>query len=266
MAQPTQSKATRRSFLKLAAAGAAGVGRGALHLPQCPGQADVHHVRARELLREELRRALPERDGAGLREGHRHQDRVPDPGRGRQRGAPAGLHGREQGRRRPGLGAAGVALSRRPGGRVRHRGGGGQAAGRLVRRDQAPVRGQGQVEVDPQREHRPADELPEGLVRRGRRQELPRDVGRVPGGRHQAQGQGPSVRHVHGPRLRRQLLLALPPAVVLRGDGHGQGRQEGGARHQRDRAGRRVRDRSCTSRPASRTASGGWIRPTTRPS
>src|SRR5204863_155322 len=148
---------------------------------------------------------------------------------------------KEQVRRRPGLGPAGVALPRRPGRRVRHRRGGGQGAGRLVRRDQAAVHRQGQVEVRAQWEHRPADELQAGLVRRGRGQEFPGHLGRIPGSRHQAEGQGPSVRYVHGAWLRGQLLLALPPAVVLRRDGHGQGRQEGRARHQRDREGRGVR-------------------------
>ncbi len=222
MAKPAQSKATRRDFLKFAAAGA-GVATG----PWVSRNAQAKPVSITFA-----------RESSYVKNFDEHFQKVMAPAYEKATGikieyqiqaaggsapVPAGLDGREQGRCRPGLGPAGVALPRRAGGRVRHRGGGGQAAGRLVRRDQGPVRRQGQVEVHPQREHRPAYGLPEGLVRRGRGQEVPRDLGRIHGGRHQAQGQGPSVRHVHGPRLRRQLFLALPPAVVLRGHGHGQG-------------------------------------------
>src|SRR5437867_2006099 len=59
MAQPAQSKVTRRDVLKLAA-GAAGVAGAPWDRPQGRSQADDDHVRARKLLREELRRALPE--------------------------------------------------------------------------------------------------------------------------------------------------------------------------------------------------------------
>ena len=125
--------------------------------------------------------------------------------------------------------------------RERHRRSGRQAAGRLVRAGEGSLVVNGKWKAVPVRQCRPADELAHGLVQGGRLREIPGHLGRAARSRHQAQGQGPSVRLRARPRLRRQPRLALSAAVVLwRARGRAR-RQDGGARFRRDRARRRLR-------------------------
>ena len=149
--------------------------------------------------------------------------------------------------------------------RQRHRRRDRQGAGRLVRRRQGSGGRQRQMEGDPVRQYRPADELAHRLVRRGRRQEVPGDLGRALRSRHEAEGQGPSVRLRARPRLRRQPRLALSAAVVVRR----RARSRPTARPSssiptRPRA-PSISAASSSRRPCSRTASAGPTSATTRP-
>ena len=96
---------------------------------------------------------------------------------------------------------------------------------------------QRQVEGDPVRQHRPADELAHRLVQaRSGVNEVPRHLGRAARGRHQAQEDGPPVRLRARPRLRRQPRLALSAAVVVRRARGRDGRQDRPHRFRRDGA------------------------------
>src|SRR5713226_3653917 len=91
----------------------------------------------------------------------------------------------------------------------------GKKAGRLVRRRPRGRNRQRQMEGDPVQQYRPADELAHRLVRRNRGQEVSRDLGGVLRGRQEAEGQGPPVRTGTRPRFRRQPRVALPAVVVI---------------------------------------------------
>ena len=83
---------------------------------------------------------------------------------------------------------------RREAGRCqRHRRDDRQEERRLVRLRQGGGGRQRQVEGDPVRQRRPDHELAHRLVRRGRRQGLPRYLGRAAGSRHQAE-EGRTIR------------------------------------------------------------------------
>ena len=115
-----------------------------------------------------------------------------------------------------------------------------QGKRRLVRVGAGIGGGQRQVEGHPVRQHRPADELAHRLVQAGGLRQVPRHLGRAPGGRHQAQEGRPSVRLRARPRLRRQSRLDLSAAVVLRRP-RGRGRrQDHRHRFRRDGAGDRL--------------------------
>ena len=99
---------------------------------------------------------------------------------------------------------------------------------------------------------------------RGRGQEVPGDLGRVLRGRQEAEGQGPSLRLRARPRLRRQPRLALSAAVVVwRPRGRGR-RQDRGHRFGRDRPRPRFLPASSSRIACSRTASAGPTSATTR--
>ena len=79
----------------------------------------------------------------------------------------------------------------------------GKAQGGWYDAGQGGRRRRGQMEGDPLRQYRSIDELAHRLVCRGRRQEIPGDLGRALRSRQEAEGQGPSLRLRARPRLRR---------------------------------------------------------------
>ena len=93
-----------------------------------------------------------------------------------------------------------------------------------------------QVDLDADRHHRRHERLPQILVRRGRLQRVPEDLGRVPRRRQEAEGQGPADRPGARPVLRRPADLRLSADVVLRR--HGGRRQGRGRRSTRRRRSR----------------------------
>ena len=196
-----------------------------------------HHDPARKLVHQAVRRIRDEHAFAGLRERDRHQGQL----RGDQRRQPADTDqhdcrdrlGRRHHDERP---APGDPVQQQISRRWRHRRRCRQGARRLVRRRPGGRPRRGQMESDPLRQYRSIDELAHRLVRRGRGQEIPGDLGRALRGRQEAEGQGPSLRLRARPRLRRQPRLALPAAVVLRRRRGGSRRQDRGHRFRRDRA------------------------------
>ena len=172
-----------------------------------------------------------DRHQGGLRGGERRQPADPRHHRGGERQRPRHDRDRLQ---------LGLPVRRQVRRRERHRRRDRQGKRRLVRIGAGSGGGQRQVEGDPVRQYRPADELAHRLVQGGRLRQVPRHLGRAPGGRHQAQEGGPPVRLRAGPRLRRQSRLALSAAVVLRRP-RGRGRrQDHRDRFRRDRAGDRL--------------------------
>ena len=114
--------------------------------------------------------------------------------------------------------------------------------------------------------HRRHDRLPQIVVRRGRRHQVPRDLGGVSRGRQEAQGQGPPDRPDARPHLRRRAGLHLS-ATCGRGAAR-RSRPTASVVHQQqgdDRVGQ-VHDRRSGRTRTTRAASPGTTPTTTAPS
>src|SRR5436309_5672400 len=83
---------------------------------------------------------------------------------------------------------------------------------------------------------RRAGHLSQILVRRNRlrRRQISADLGRVPRGRQEAEGQGAAVRPVSRPYLGRSPILLVSSSLVLGRQGSRARRQDGGAEQQGD--------------------------------
>ena len=166
---------SRRDVLKATALAGLGtlLGPGAVQ-----AASEEPHDDARKLVRAALRRLLQEQAGGGLRKGDRHQGEL----RGGQRRQPADpRHHRGGERLRPRHDRdrlqLGLPVRREVRRRERHRRRDRQGRRRLVRDGAGSRGGQRQVEGDPVRQHRPADELAHRLVQAGRL----RQVSPIPG-------------------------------------------------------------------------------------
>ena len=110
------------------------------------------------------------------------------------------------------------------------------------------------------------DRLPQIVVRRDRRHQVPGDLGGVSGSRQEAQGQGPPARTDPRPHGRRRPCVRLSLPVVLgrpRGRGRRQDRQ---AQHERDHRVGQVHDRLLEGGRTTRAASPGTTPTTIVPS
>ena len=160
-----------------------------------------------------------------------------------------------------------AAALRRKRGRRRRRGRGDrQGAGRLLRRLQAGRHGRQQVDRRAVDGRRRADRLSQILVRGGRLQHLPRDLGHLPRCRQEAQGQGAADRPDRRPHLRRRAGLVVSLPVVVRRQGGRGRRQDRGAEQQGDRRSRSSSRSRCGRRPWTKAGWPGTTPTTTAPS
>ena len=178
-------------------------------------------------------------DAGGGREGARLQDQHGDDRP--QRPAAAGDGGDPGARRRRhhhDLRQQGAALCRQLRRRVGGVRGDRRRAGRLLRPRQGQHARRQEVDCRPLLHHRRDGRLPQIVVRRDRRHEVPRDLGRISRSRQEAQGQGPAARADARPHGRRRAGLRLSlPVVVGRARSRGR-RQDRQAQHARRRSSR----------------------------
>ena len=110
------------------------------------------------------------------------------------------------------------------------------------------------------------DRLSQVVVRRGRRHLLPQDLGGVPRGRQEAEGQGPSDRPDARPHLRRRADLHLSLHVVVGWQGSRRRRQDRRRSTPRRRSSRSSSCRASGRKAATRARSPGTTPTTTAPS
>ena len=261
----------RRSVLKLAGGTAAGRGMAGIlatgRTPAYAQQKTVHWLKWVDFVPATDQMFRTRADAAG-REGARHQDQSRDgerqrPAAAHHRRHPVGRRSRpdhvvqqlhpslRQQRRRPERDSPRKSASARA------------ASTSTPRPSAATARMLHGHAVGGDRRH---DRLSQVVVRRGRRDQVPRHLGELSRGRQEAEGQGPSVRPDARPHLRRRAGLHLSVHVVVGRQG-GRGRRQD-RRHQLQGDGRvgQVHAGLCGRTAWTRAASPGTTPTTTVPS